>query len=258
VTAFTRFRTRLADGETLLGSGVTFSDPRITEALAPSVDFIWLELEHSLIGPESVVAHVLAAKAADVPLLMRIPAGVTSIIKPAIDSGVGGLIIPQVRSVAEVLSVVADVRYAPLGRRGMGPLRPSNYGRLSGSHVVESENVFLAVQIETMEALGVVEEIAATPGIDALVVGPTDLSSSMGLLGQFEHPQVREGIGRIVAAAKANGLSVGVGVGDAASARAMIAHGVQWVQLSGAEAYLWQRFEQLRAAVGSGVDVPAS
>jgi 4-hydroxy-2-oxoheptanedioate aldolase len=258
VAAFSQFRSRLRNGEILLGPSVGFSDPRVTESLAPSADFVWLELEHSLIGPEAVVGHVMAARGAGVPLLVRIPVGATAQIKPALDSGVQGLIIPQVRSVAEVVAVVRDVRYPPVGARGLGPVRPSNYGRLAPHDVVAAatDDVFLAVQVETVEALDVVEEIAATPGLDALVVGPTDLSSSMGLLGDFEHPRMRDGIARIVAAARAHDLSVGVGVGDSATAAAMVRQGIQWVQLSGAEAYLWQRFEQLdaevRAALGPG------
>jgi 2-keto-3-deoxy-L-rhamnonate aldolase RhmA len=249
MSTFGSFRARLASGETLLGASVVFSDPRVTETLAPSVDFIWLETEHALIGAESVVGHTLAARAAGVPLLMRIPAGTTACIKPALDSGVEGLIVPQIRTVAEVRSVIDDVRYAPVGRRGLGPVRPSNYGRLPATEVVaaSTEQVFLAVQIETVEALEAVEEIAALPGLDSLVVGPTDLSSSMGLLTQYDHPDVVAGITRIVAAARANGLSVGVGVGTPEVAAAMVRLGVQWVQLSGTDAYLWQRFEQLDA-----------
>jgi 2-keto-3-deoxy-L-rhamnonate aldolase RhmA len=133
----------------------------------------------------------------------------------------------------------------------MGPVRPSLYGRRTPQEVVaaSADEVFLAVQIETVEALDVVEEIATVPGIDSLFVGPTDLSSSMGLLGQFDHPDVVAGVRRIVAAAKANGLSVGAGVGTSSLAAALIGHGVQWIQLSGSDAYLWQRFEQLDAEV---------
>ena len=244
------FRNRLAAGDILLGSAVAFSDPRVTEALAPSVDFIWLEQEHSLMSPEAVVAHVLAARAAGVPLLLRIAAGSTALIKPALDSGVPGLIIPQIRTVAEVEAVVADVRYAPVGHRGIAPIRGGNYGRVPVPDVVATDDAFLAIQIETSEALVDVEKIAAIPGIDALVIGPTDLSSSLGLLGDFEHPRMRAAIARIVAAGKANGRSVGAGVGTAAIGRSMIDQGVQWIQLSGADAYMWQRFEQLRAEVG--------
>jgi 2-keto-3-deoxy-L-rhamnonate aldolase RhmA len=252
VTAISEFRSRLQRGEVLLGPSVVFSDPRVTEALAPSVDFIWLELEHALIGPDAVVAHVMAARAGGVPLIMRIATGMTSLVKPALDSGVEGLVIPQIRTVDEVRAVVDDCRYLPVGRRGLGPVRPSNYGRVAPVDVVAAENMFLAVQIETIEALAVVEEIAKTPGIDSLVIGPTDLSAALGVLSQMDHPLMREAITRIVAAARANGLSVGVGVGDAKTARLMIDQGVQWVQLSGTDAYLWQRFEQLREAVNEG------
>jgi 4-hydroxy-2-oxoheptanedioate aldolase len=251
MSAFGVFRRRLAQGEVILGASVVFSDPRVTEALAPSVGFIWLELEHALIGPESVVGHVLAARAGGVPLLMRVPSGTTAAIKPALDSGVQGLIVPQIRTVDEVRAVVDDVRYAPVGRRGLGPVRPSNYGRRSPHEVVaeSADEVFLAVQIETAEALEAVDEIAAVPGLDALVVGPTDLSAALGLLGRFDHPQLVAGVERIVAAARAHDLSVGVGVGSSELAAAMVRRGVQWVQLSGSDAYLWQRFEQLDAEV---------
>lgn len=244
------FRDRLARGHVLLGPAVPFSDPRVTEALAPSADFIWLEQEHSLMSPEAVVGHVLAARATNTPLLLRIPVGSTALIKPALDSGVPGLIIPQSRTVDEIEGVVADVRYAPVGRRGIAPLRGSNYGRIPLDAVIAADDPFLAIQIETTEALAAVEKIAAIPGIDALVIGPTDLSSAMGLLGDFDHPRMRAAITEIVAAARANGLSVGAGVGTAATARSMIDKGIQWLQLSGADAFLWQRFEQLRAEVG--------
>jgi 4-hydroxy-2-oxoheptanedioate aldolase len=146
---------------------------------------------------------------------------------------------------------VDDVRYAPVGRRGLGPVRPSDYGRRSAHEVVaeSADEVFLAVQIETAEALDAVEEIAAVPGLDSLFVGPTDLSAALGVLGRFDHPELLAAVDRIVATARARGLSVGVGVGSSELAAAMVRRGVQWVQLSGSDAYLWQRFEQLDAEV---------
>ena len=182
----------------MLGPSVYFSDPRVTDALADSCDFVWFETEHALVGPEALTAHLLAARAHNLPFLLRIPAGVTSLIKPALDAGVPGLIIPQVRSVAEVRAVVDDCRYAPLGRRGLGPVFPSSYGRLALSDVVDrsADDVFIAIQIENVEASAVVEEIASIDGIDALVMGPTDLSDSLGLRGGFEHPTVTAAIDR--------------------------------------------------------------
>lgn len=250
-SAISNFRDDLRAGKILLGPSVYFSDPRVTDALADSCDFVWFETEHALVGAEALTAHLLAARAHNLPFLLRIPLGTTSLIKPALDAGVPGLIIPQVRSVAEVRAVVDDCRYAPRGRRGLGPVFPSSYGRLPLSDVVDrgTDDVFVAIQIENVEALAVVEEIAGVEGIDALVIGPTDLSDSLRLRGRFENPTVIAAIDRVVAAARSNGLSVGAGVGDAAHAVAMIRHGAQWIQLSGADALMWRHFEQLTSDV---------
>jgi 2-keto-3-deoxy-L-rhamnonate aldolase RhmA len=253
VSAISKFREDLSAGKVMLGPSVYFSDPRVTDALAQSSDFIWFESEHALIGTDALIGHLMAARAHNLPFLLRIPAGATSLIKPALDSGVPGLIIPQVRGVAEVQAVVDDCRYAPVGRRGLGPVFASGYGRHSLSDVVErnAADVFVAIQIENADALDVVEEIAEINGIDALVVGPADLSDSLGLRGQFSHPTVTSAIDRIVAAARRNGLSVGAGVGEVADAVAMVRRGVQWVQLSGADALMWRQFEQLTSSARS-------
>jgi 2-keto-3-deoxy-L-rhamnonate aldolase RhmA len=251
VSAISKFRDDLRAGEILLGPSVYFSDPRVTDALADSCDFVWFDTEHALVGAEALIGHLLAARAHNLPFLLRVPVGVTSVIKPALDAGVPGLIVPQVRSVAEVRAVVDDCRYAPRGRRGFGPVFASSYGRLPLSEVADrnADDLFIAIQIENTQALAVVEEIASIEGIDALVVGPTDLSDSLGLRGKFEHPTVTAAIDRIVAAARSNSLSVGAGVGDAAHAVAMIRRGAQWIQLSGADALMWRHFEQLTGDV---------
>jgi 2-keto-3-deoxy-L-rhamnonate aldolase RhmA len=251
MSAISKFRDDLKAGKIMLGPSVYFSDPRVTDALAQSSDFIWFETEHALVGAEGLIGHLLAARAHDLPFLLRIPSGSTSLIKPALDTGVPGLIIPQVRTVAEVRAVVDDCRYAPHGRRGLGPVFASGYGRLPVTTVVDrnAADVFVAIQIENVEALDVVEQIAEVEGIDALVVGPADLSDSLGLRGQFDHPTVTSAIDRIVSAARLHGLSVGAGVGEVADAIALVRRGVQWVQLSGADALMWRHFEQLTRSV---------
>jgi 4-hydroxy-2-oxoheptanedioate aldolase len=251
LSAISRFRDDLRSGKVLLGPSVYFSDPRVTDALAQSADFIWFETEHALVGAEALTGHLMAARARDTPLLVRLPAGATSLIKPALDNGVPGLIIPQVRSTAEVRAIVDDCRYAPIGRRGLGPVFASSYGRLPIEEVAErnAEDVFLAIQIENTEALEAVEDIASVAGIDALVIGPADLADSLGVRSQYGHPTVTAAFDRIVAAASRAGLSVGAGVGDVATAVALIGRGVQWVQLSGADALMWSHFEQLTSGV---------
>jgi 2-keto-3-deoxy-L-rhamnonate aldolase RhmA len=192
MSAIARFRQRLAAGQLCIGASISLTDPHASAALGPSVDFLWIDLEHSLMSPEAMSAHLLAARAQQTPALVRVTGSSTPFIKPVLDAGAEGIIVPQVRSVAEVRQVVADCRYPPLGQRGFGPRVPSNYGREEGQSYIERANreIFVAVQIETAEALAALDEILAVPGLDSLVLGPWDLSGALGRLGDVEHPEV--------------------------------------------------------------------
>src|SRR5262249_5823911 len=151
-----------------MGIGITFSDPSVSEAIGPSVDFLWIDLEHNPISLESMHAHLIAAKAARVPALVRVASSETSLIKPALDCGVTGLIVPQVMSAAEVQRVVDDCRYKPVGNRGFGPRRPADYGRMNAVEYMQHANreLFVCVQIENAQALAEVEAIAEVPHLD--------------------------------------------------------------------------------------------
>src|SRR5204863_3783390 len=133
------------------------------------------------------------------------------------DIGAEGIILPQVRSAAEVRRAVAACRYPPLGRRGFGPRRMSSYGRQGGVESMRTADALLlvSVQIETQEALAEIGEIVTIPGLDGVVVGPYDLSCSMGKPSELTDPEIRAAIRRIVGEARAAGLYVGMGMGPA-------------------------------------------
>jgi 4-hydroxy-2-oxoheptanedioate aldolase len=177
------FRQALRAGRTLLGAGVSFADPLVTDALAPSVDFIWLDLEHSLMSPEALNAHLLAGRARQTPMLVRVPGSDTHTVKPVLDAGAEAVVIPQVRSADEARRFVADCRYPPAGTRGYGPRVPSDYGRKGGAAFADDANrtVMPIVMLETREALDALDDILAVPGLEALMIGPYDLSFSLGL-----------------------------------------------------------------------------
>jgi 2-keto-3-deoxy-L-rhamnonate aldolase RhmA len=247
-----QFRADLRSGHVLIGGAVTLADPLISDALADSVDFLWIDLEHSPMSPESLSGHLLAARRHTVPALVRVAGSATPWIKPVLDSGACGIVVPQVRSAEEVRQVVADCRYPPLGRRGYGPRVPSNYGRDGGPAYVEQANrdLFVAVQIENADALADVDQIVAVPGLDSLVIGPYDLSASLGVMGEVEHASVISAIKRIVAKAHQAGLFVGAGMGtDPTYARRMIERGVQWLQVGSDYSYMIQRVDEVVAAV---------
>ena len=246
------FRQKLRSGHLCLGAGITFGDPLVTEALADSVDFFWIDMEHSAMSTQTLGLHLLAARASDVPALVRVPGSNTPFIKPVLDVGAEGIIVPQVRSVDEVRQVVADCRYPPAGRRGYGPRVPSNYGRDGGQAYIEraSREVFVAAQIETAEALDALDDILAIAGLDSLVIGPWDLSGALGVLGQVEHPKVVAAMDRIVTKTRAAGLFIGAGMGsDAEFAHRMAQRGIQWLQVGSDFGYLVQCMDQTTASV---------
>jgi len=157
-------------------------------------------------------------------------------------------VVPQVRSVEEVRQVVSACRYPPWGRRGYGPRRAAGYGREGGPQWMQRANrqLFLAVQIENLEALAEVEEIARIDGLDSLVLGPYDLSIALGQAGHTDHPQVISALRRIIVAAKEGGKFVGAGVAASErAARFLMALGVQWLQCGDDYAYMIARLTEL-------------
>jgi 2-keto-3-deoxy-L-rhamnonate aldolase RhmA len=243
-----QFREKLDAGRFCLGAGISLADPTVTEALCDSVDFLWIDLEHSAIGIESLQAHLIAARAGGAPALVRIPTSDVGWIKRVLDSGAPGIIVPQVRSAAEVRTVVAACRYPTVGQRGYGPRRPSNYGRDGGPDYLQRANaqVFVAVQIETAEALTDVDAIVAVDGLDSIVVGPYDLSGALGLPGQVRDPRVVETVRGIVSKARQAGRYVGMGMGPHEDHALQAAHlGVQWVQCGGDLSYMIHLVDQL-------------
>jgi 2-keto-3-deoxy-L-rhamnonate aldolase RhmA len=246
------FRQKLRSGRLLLGAGITFTDPLVTESLSYGVDFIWIDREHSDMSPEALNGHLLAARARNIPALVRVTGSYTHCIKPVLDAGANGIIAPQVRSVEEVMQVVADCRYPPLGHRGFGPRVPSNYGRIESGIFAEQANnaIFVGVMIENVEALNALDDILAVPMLDSIVIGPWDLSAALGVLGDVEHPKVVEAINMIISKTRAAGLAVGVGMGpDADYAYLMAKRGVHWIQLGVDYGYMNRSLDQLTMSV---------
>ena len=252
MTAIQSFREAIAQGRTLIGCGVTFVDPLVTDALASSADFIWLDLEHALMSPEAASAHLLAGRARDIPIIVRVPGGDTHTVKPVLDAGAEAVVIPQVRTLDEVRTFVADCLYPPEGVRGYGPRIPSNYGRQGGASFAEEANrtIMPTVMIETREAFEQLDSILAVPGLGAIMIGPTDLSWSLGLRGQTAHPDNLAAVQSIAQRTRAAGLPVGAGMGvEPDFAVTLAGLGVQWLQVGADFGYLHHTLDSLTARI---------
>ena len=138
-----------------------------------------------------------------------------------------------------------------MGRRGFGNLIPSNYGRMGEDYVARADaSLFVSVMIECIEAVEVIDEIVALPGLDSIVLGPYDLSGSFGVLGQVHHPDVVAAMEHVIAAARARGLPVGSGMPvDPEFALLQASRGVQWLQMGGDLSYMINAAEEGVAAV---------
>lgn len=249
------FRRKLDAGQFCVGPGISLSDPAASEALVGSADFLWLDLEHTPMSLEAVQSHILATRGSGVPGLVRVPTSDVGYIKRVLDTGAEGLIVPQVRSAAEVRAVAAHCRYAPQGERGFGPRRSIDYGRQSVADYLAASNksFFLAVQIEHVAALEDLDAILQVDGVDSIVVGPYDLSGSMGLLGELGHPKVKSAIDSIVQRSRKADRYVGMGMfPDVEQALAAQRLGVQWVQCGTDWGYMASFADKLYGAIRQG------
>ncbi len=204
------FRTRLLGGDLLIGTMVTLNAPEVAELLtAVGCDWLFLDAEHGLFDARALQA-MLQAAGNGMPSLVRVATAAEVPIKQALDVGAAGIIVPQVNSAAQAEQVVHWAKYAPVGSRGVGVARAHGYGWSLGDYIARANHdTAVIVQAEHIDAVQEIEAIVRVPGVDAVLVGPYDLSGSLGLLGQVDHPRVREAIAHVTEVCQAAGMRLG-------------------------------------------------
>jgi 2-keto-3-deoxy-L-rhamnonate aldolase RhmA len=209
----TGLRRHLHSGDLLLGGLLSIPDPAVATIVGRSgFDFVVVDGEHAPFTLTSLRACVEALDPTPAWTIVRVAANDAVIIKQTLELGVDGIQVPSVRTADEALEAVRACRYAPDGTRGIGIGRGSSYGAELSSYL-EGSNARTAVLVMIEDATGVanVGEIAAVEGLDGIVVGPLDLSASLGVTGDAKHPSVREAIERVTDACVAAGVCVGTG-----------------------------------------------
>lgn len=251
------FRERLAAADhSLVGMWVCSGSPLLAEVAAGSgLDWLLIDMEHSANTLESVLLQLQAVAAYPVTPLVRAPFNDAVAIKQILDLGAQNLIVPMVSSAAEAEAAVAATRYPPLGVRGVGSAlaRSARWNRVDRYLQESAQHTSLTVQIETSAGVEAAADIAAVDGVDAVFVGPSDLSASMGHLGQQTHPEVVAAVETVFAAVKAAGKPVGVNAFDPAAADAYLAAGADFVAV-GADVALLARASEGLAARFLGAD----
>jgi len=181
----------LAD-QTVVGTWLNSGSPIVAELMAAAgFDFICVDAEHSAVDLPQAQQLFQAIRSGnpDCAAIVRLHGVDYSLVKRYLDAGARGVVAPLVRTRAEAELLVEATKYPPMGLRGVGFCRANDYGmRLADECERANDEILLAVQIEHIEAVDNIDEILAVEGIDAVFIGPYDLSASMGITGQFEHP----------------------------------------------------------------------
>jgi 2-keto-3-deoxy-L-rhamnonate aldolase RhmA len=201
----------LLKGRPAMGVVISVNNVEVAaQAAALGFDFLWLEMEHAPLSLETVRNIVLATRGLPAVPFARPPVNELWAAKRVLDAGVLGVIFPFTNTPELARQAVAACRYPPEGLRGSGAdLARFRWPAPEDYYAFADRNVLVVAIVENTAALSHIDEIAATPGIDVLFIGTSDLSFSLGLRGRQSHPRLEKAIARIVAAAKRNGKVLG-------------------------------------------------
>lgn len=255
---------RLRAGETALGLWLQLGSPITARLLAAQGSHHWLlvDLEHTatdLSTASAMMSAIADVSGGRVTPLARVPAGTQFHIKQVLDAGAHGVMVPMVNTAEEAADVVRFARYPPAGERGVGGFAPYlSFGTNRATYTREAnEQVLVAIQIETRQAVEQIDAIAAVPGIDVLFIGPNDLHVSYGLTASYwsDAPAFRGAVDAVLAACKAHGLPAGILSGDGPTAKARVNEGFSFVGM-GSDANLLLRTAGLNAAEVTGEPEP--
>ncbi len=203
-------RQRLQSGERLLGTLISLGSPEVAEVLA-SLGFDWFFLDNEHSPLEALELQGIIRAAGSTPCVVRVSHSAEVPIKKALDIGAAGIIAPMVNSAEQAAQVVSWAKYPPAGTRGVGIGRAHGYGLKFQDYVSRAnDEVAVIVQCEHIDAVNNIEAIVRVPGVDAVLIGPYDLSASMGRLGQVTHPEVVAAIDRVTAACRTVNVPLGI------------------------------------------------
>lgn len=209
-------RQKIMDRDKIVGTHVQLTDPGICEIMGRlGYDFFWIDLEHTYMSYKELFCHVCAAHDAGTPVIVRVPMSDRTATKKVLEMGVDGIIFPQISSVEEANSLISYTLYPPYGDRGFGPMGAVNWGYDDVQEYVDKKHLDLCrfIQIELKAAVDQLEELMKNPYIDGYILGPCDLSGSIGKLNRVFDPEVVALVDKTVATLHSAGKYVGLSTG---------------------------------------------
>jgi 2-keto-3-deoxy-L-rhamnonate aldolase RhmA len=248
---------RLAAGDVLYGTFLGLGSALAVEACAlAGFDWLLVDLEHGGSDEGALLHQQIAADARAVPMFARVESSDRIRAGRVLDLGVAGVMFPRIESAEQAEKAIGHTRYPPVGDRGVATYTCAcGFGLHPEVLDTANDNVVGIVQIESRQAVAVVEEISAVPGVDVLFVGPRDLSHDLGVPGQTDASVFQDALKRVVSAADAAGIAAGILAPDADTARRYVDQGVRLVGVGSDGTLLAQASRRLVASLrasGSG------
>lgn len=197
-------KAKLASSEVTVGSWITLGHPAIAEIMASAgFDWLVLDMEHSVLELSEAQTIIQVLDGLGCPAIVRLTSNHPDQIKRVMDAGATGVMVPMIKSAADAQAAVEAVYYPPEGKRGVGLARAQGYGaRFQEYRQWLKENAVIIVMIEHIDAVQQIDAILSVPGIDAYIIGPYDLSGSMGRPGELDHPEVQIAIEKVLEAGR--------------------------------------------------------
>jgi 2-dehydro-3-deoxyglucarate aldolase len=246
-------KTKLRSRKQVLAGWTSLSHPSIAEMFARSgIDFVGIDIEHSTISQEQSQRIIAACQGNGTLCLPRIASHSMEAIKRLLDSGADGIIVPMVNTPEEVEQLISWCKYPPLGKRSFGIARGQGYGFDFHDYTKTwNESSTLIIQIESIQGVDNIDKLLSYQEVDGAMIGPYDLSGSLGIPGQLNHPLVVEAGGRVIAACAKYGKACGTQViePDRENIQAAFSAGYTFVVLASDIFILWKWSEQIGAII---------
>ena len=223
----------LKQGQLLIGSFFRLPSPDLVEIFGEAgFDFIIIDQEHGPVSPETTSNLVRACDLVEMAAVVRIPDNLPWFFQLALDVGALGVQVPQVRTVSDAERAVQASKFAPVGSRGVcRNVRAARYSARDRYVYLEGSNrdTLVVIQIESKVGVENLEGILSVPGLDVVFLGPYDLSQSLGIPGQVDHPMVRSMMDQVVTACRRADVAAGVYADSVEAIRHWVGMGVQYI-----------------------------
>lgn len=249
-------REKLRRGERTLGLWITLPTPAVTEIAAElGLDWVCIDMEHGATTYADVSNHLRAAKGTGVAVFVRVSSIAPDTIARCLDLGADGIVLPMVRSADDVRRALDHMLYPPEGSRGLGGERAQKWGLGLDDYVATAnDELMLMPMIEHADAVAAIDDILSIPGLDFLFVGPGDLSASLGHVGEWDTPATAEAIARVLARAKAHGVTAGIYAHGPAEVKARTGQGFRIIAIGSDLPMMITRISSDLAAIADGAE----